>query len=146
MKVELTKDDVFNYDLNSNAVVHIPSCITKIGRNAFAGSDEITTVVLPDSVEVIGKGAFRDCYSLTAVVVTGESRLRKIGKKAFANTELVSMTIPADTAVAQNALKGCHNFRGFYKFDTDSDYESSEDENSEMKSTSEKSEKESDLS
>ena len=35
--------------------------IVEIGKKAFAGCEKITSVALPDTVEVVGKEAFEKC-------------------------------------------------------------------------------------
>lgn len=40
-----------------------------IGDYAFSGRTEITSVVIPDSVTSIGKGAFRNCNNLTSITL-----------------------------------------------------------------------------
>lgn len=51
--------------------VNIPSSVTTIGINAFAGSG-LETLTIPDSVTSIGYGAFRDMASLTTVTIEGD--------------------------------------------------------------------------
>ena len=54
--------------------------ITAIG-NAFNGNDTIKSVVLPDTVEVIGEATFMSCYSLESVKMSGN--ITEIGENAF---------------------------------------------------------------
>ena len=44
--------------------VTVPSGVKEIGRHAFDGHSEITTVILPESVQKIGGGAFYGCCGL----------------------------------------------------------------------------------
>ncbi|MCD7905495.1 MAG: leucine-rich repeat domain-containing protein [Clostridiales bacterium] len=118
-EIILTGEDVLKLDLDT---VRIPSGYTKIDRYAFSGCEDLGTVILPDTAEVIGKGAFEGCYNLAAVVVPHGSKLHKIGKKAFADTELTTLAVPADTVIAKNAFKGCRNFDGLIYFDSIRNY------------------------
>lgn len=62
-------------------------CVTKIGDNAFANAgDRITSVYIPNSVEEIGKEAFRDCTALTYVHLGSE--LVSIGERAFSYAKI----------------------------------------------------------
>lgn len=70
----------------SDAVVIIPSEIdgkkvTGISGNAFIGDEDITVVVIPDSVTSIGDKAFSACPSLTTVTIG--SGVNEIGSMAF---------------------------------------------------------------
>ncbi len=70
----------------SDAIVIIPSEIngskvTSISSNAFMGIEELTAVVIPDSVDTIGERAFSACPSLTTVTLG--SGVSEIGSMAF---------------------------------------------------------------
>ena len=41
--------------------------VTEIGESAFEGFDKLTTVDLPDYIEVIGKAAFKNCTALSSM-------------------------------------------------------------------------------
>ena len=53
--------------------------------NWFEGNDAIQTVVLGQSVSAVENSAFKDCSSLTSVIVT-EQTISSIGEYAFVNT------------------------------------------------------------
>ena len=58
--------------------------VVEIGEKAFMNSKDLVSVVIPDSVEIIGNSAFKNCQKLELVTI-GEyqSRLYEIGKQAF---------------------------------------------------------------
>ena len=58
--------------------------VTEIDENAFLGNKKLVSVVIPDSVEIIGNSAFKNCQRLEYVTI-GEyaSMLCEIGKQAF---------------------------------------------------------------
>ena len=58
---------MFNQATKLNEV-NIPSSVTKIGINAFAGSG-LSTLTVPSTVTEIGYGAFRDMANLTTVTI-----------------------------------------------------------------------------
>ena len=65
-------------DRSSNGSINIPNehnglPVTSIGGYAFSGSDNITSVVIPQSVTFIGAGAFRDCGQLEYIIFEGEA-------------------------------------------------------------------------
>ena len=65
--------------------------VTAIEANAFAGDQELTTVVIGDAVEAIGKAAFQGCTGLTRVTIGCEVKLIK--EKAFDECDSLAMVI-----------------------------------------------------
>ena len=79
---EINRDEteymVSSIDRSSNGSINIPSehnglPVTSIGGYAFSGNDNITSVIIPQSVTFIGDGAFRDCSQLTYIIFQGEA-------------------------------------------------------------------------
>ena len=50
--------------LGKESRVVVPQGVVRIAEEAFAGNEGVDRVILPDSVESIGAGAFRDCLVL----------------------------------------------------------------------------------
>lgn len=71
--------------------VVIPEEVETIAPGCFIGREEITGIKIPDTVTIIGEEAFQDCINLTAI--HGGSFVKKIGDRAFANTNLQEVTI-----------------------------------------------------
>ena len=81
-----------------------------IAENAFYGcADALQSVVIPDTVTAIGRGAFSQCCSLTDVVIPDS--VTAIGENAFDRcSSLQTITVPASVAYIQkNAFDGCDN-------------------------------------
>ncbi|MBQ9372485.1 MAG: leucine-rich repeat domain-containing protein [Thermoguttaceae bacterium] len=80
--------------------------VVKIGDNAFKDCSSLTNVVIPDSVKEIGDEAFSNCYSLTSVVIP--ESVRKIGNYAFADCfSLINVVIPEGVEeIAHGAFSG----------------------------------------
>lgn len=116
----------FEYELNaddtavkitkytgSDTEVVIPSEIdgipvTYIGGYAFQENKELTSVVIPDSVTVIGWGSFVDCTALTSVTLS--ANLKKLDPYAFRGcTNLPgSLVLPESlTSMASGVFWGC---------------------------------------
>jgi hypothetical protein len=70
----------------------IPDSVTTIGANAFGSCDLLTSVVIPDSVITIGDSAFDDCSSLTSVYYTGTAETWAGIEIGSSNSELTSAT------------------------------------------------------
>ncbi len=76
----------------------IPNTVAYIARDSFYGCDSLTSIVIPDSVKLIGgaedSGAFSNCTALKSVQI-GKS-VSVIGEEAFLDCpSLKSVTIPA---------------------------------------------------
>ena len=95
---------LFSYD-GTEKDVQIPSYITSISFNAFAGNTNIVNVTIPSSVTEIWDRAFRGCTSLEKVIMP--STFHKMGKFVFGGcTSLKS--IPAGLKViGDNMFNGC---------------------------------------
>lgn len=81
--------------------------VTAIGERAFYAHDQLQSIVLPATLETIGKGAFEKCTALTTVTMA--EGLVTIGTEAFWRcTRLSEIRIP-DTVkdVQQNAFGSC---------------------------------------
>ena len=91
---------------NITSVV-IPSCVTVIGENAFKDCADLTSVVIPDSVTSIGDRAFSFCSGLTSITIP--TSITSIGKSAFLFCRgLTSITIPASvTSIGDDAFSCC---------------------------------------
>ena len=79
--------------VGEDGVYTVPNGVTKIGASAFEGQITLKKVVLPYTLQEIGKNAFYNCYSLEEVVfmtdtddaATGVSNLTTMGESAFYN-------------------------------------------------------------
>ncbi|MCR5672602.1 MAG: leucine-rich repeat protein [Lachnospiraceae bacterium] len=72
--------------------ITVPENVKHIGAGAFAGKNNLETVVIPGSVEDIGEEAFSDCSGLKELVL-GEG-VRNIEDRAFKNSDLKVVSIP----------------------------------------------------
>ncbi len=68
-----------------------------IACGAFSSSEGLRRVVLPDSVEFLNPNAFRNCTSLTNLIIGGQdnskSKLKEISSYAFANCAITNFNI-----------------------------------------------------
>jgi hypothetical protein len=86
--------------------------VTAIGNDAF-GEDNITSVVIPNTVTSIGPEAFVDCIYLESVTMTNS--VTSIGAQAFEGTAIPSITIPASVgSIGANAFDGCNSLTIVY--------------------------------
>lgn len=77
--------------------------------NTYEGSDRktrITAVVIPDTVTLIGSGAFQNCTALKQITLP--KSLKIIASSAFLDTGLTSITVPEGvTEIRDAAFSGC---------------------------------------
>ena len=128
-KVDYTvklNDDVFTYEVlttDSVAIVgfegdHIPHAVTipdkvgernvvRIAENAFYYQNNVTAVVMPDTITSVGALAFAGCSKLTSV--TWSKNLSVIEMGAFEGTGLsaLSMNGVAVTEIGNQAFRNC---------------------------------------
>ena len=80
--------------------------VTSIDR-AFSYCDDLTSIIIPDSVTTIGSSAFYDCTSLTSIVIPDS--VTTIDDLAFGKcTSLTSVIIPDSVIVIGNrAFENC---------------------------------------
>ena len=77
-----------------------------LGKNAFYGCTNLTSVELPENITSIPDGAFRDCTSLTALEIP--ETVTKIGRSAFEGSAIQSAEIPTSVySIGSRAYKNC---------------------------------------
>ena len=77
-------DEAFCAEGNLNSMIKsvvIPDSVTMIGLYTFYGCNSLSSVVIPDSVTTIGEHAFEQCFGLISVTI-GEL-VSSIGESAF---------------------------------------------------------------
>ena len=74
--------------------VNIPSTVTTIGVEAFQGCN-LTSIVIPASVQDIDVGAFALCWNLQTVVIESKTP-PSLGDNAFTKNERLKIYVPCD--------------------------------------------------
>jgi uncharacterized repeat protein (TIGR02543 family) len=91
---------------NNLRSIVIPNGVTSIGVYALSGASSLTSIVIPDSVTSIGAYAFAGTSSLTSIVIP--NGVTSIGASAFwGASSLTSIVIPNSvTSIADSAFSG----------------------------------------
>ncbi|HRU97269.1 MAG TPA: leucine-rich repeat domain-containing protein [Ruminococcus sp.] len=97
--------------------------VTEIGYYAFEAKYDITSVTLPESVKIIGEGAFMDCGSMASINIP--TALEGVDRGAFVScTSLTSVRLPATVKyVHEEAFTACEALTELYIENPDLAYE-----------------------
>jgi len=90
-------------------IYEIPSGVTAIEERAFAGSKSLTQIVVPETLAIMGAGAFSGCDALEAFLLPEGAALAAIPESAFSGCSSLTHVklTPGVTAIASNAFFGC---------------------------------------
>ena len=72
----------------------VTGTVSSIAGESFNGFLGITSIIIPETVESIGNGAFFNCRKLSTVDIRGNG-LRSIDERAFWNCTLATIDLPA---------------------------------------------------
>ena len=91
-----------------NSVIPSDGSVEVIGNEAFIGSTNLTDIIIPDTVKIIGEEVFRHC-GLKSIAIP--SSVTKIGRYAFDNcSKLEGVYIPdAAVSIGECAFADCKN-------------------------------------
>lgn len=102
--------EVYNWCFQDSDItgVVIPEGVTVIGMNAFMACYSLKNIVLPKSLEVIKSSAFGSCYSLESITVP--NGVKEISKWAFSSCKLKNIVLPESVElVGTEAFRGCED-------------------------------------
>lgn len=89
--------------------------ITRISDRAFSGKENLTTVILPATLESIGDGAFYRCSALNKVFFEENSKLKSMEYQAFYDcVSLTEFSLPDSVeSIGGSAFAGCSSLEQF---------------------------------
>ena len=101
-------------DVSARRPVVLPDTVENIGRNSFSGCHSLKSITIPDSVNTISRGAFSNCSSLGSVYIPDSVEL--IEKWAFSYcTSLRRVSMPKGTSLNQETFAGCTDVKVEYR-------------------------------
>ena len=84
----------------------IPNSVTIIGNGAFQDCRQLVKITIPNSVTSIGNAAFWYCFSLADITIPNS--VSSIGWGAFVGAKITNLIIPNSvTTIESNAFGGC---------------------------------------
>lgn len=115
--LDIDWSNAFNANVVSNAysngegLVVFDATLTSVGEQAFYENVDLTSITLPESLEVIGGFAFASCGYLTSVNIP--QRVRRIETMAFAYcNKLQELIIPESVQeIQESAFCGCSGLK-----------------------------------
>ena len=118
------KIHLIDKDGNEITEVVIPDTVSEIPNYSFAYLSSLSSVTIPDSVTSIGDYAFQYCGSLESVNIPDS--VTSLGKYAFAYCScLTSVTIPDSvTSMGYGTFEGCSELTTIYYEGTSSEWNS----------------------
>lgn len=103
-------DFLFSGFENAKTII-LPDSLEKIGKCPFEYCLALESIVIPDKVEVIPESIFSECVNLKEVVLS--KSLQKIERSAFLDcASLETIVIPDSVKeIGDNAFSGCKNLK-----------------------------------
>lgn len=104
--------NAFDWCENITSIV-MPNTVTVIGKSVFRGCASLNSVTLSNTLTGIEASAFSDCPTLSAIVIP--ESVTKIGSSAFMGcSSLKTIRIPREvTSISNNAFFGCASLLNF---------------------------------
>lgn len=98
------------FPMGKGGTVNVPNGVKRIGSYAFYHS-KVSSVILPESIEEIGKCAFKDCSALTACHLP--EGITIVNDATFEGcTRLLQVDLPHSlTAIGSKAFHNCESLR-----------------------------------
>lgn len=117
-------NNAFLYD-NITSII-IPESITTIGNYAFACCKSLKKITIPNSVNEIGEFAFEQCLGMTSFTIP--EGVTTIGSNAFGNNEnLRSITLPSTiNSIPEFLFSRCKNLQEIVVSEANQKYDSRE--------------------
>lgn len=105
-KYAFRNEDAFFDNQGLFRLIKIPNSVKIIGTGAFEDCLHLETIELPKSLKEIGKAVFRNCVSLKAIRIPASVKI--VDFWAFKNCKkLVTVELPVTTEINNNAFKDC---------------------------------------
>ena len=100
-------DDYAYFGRTDIETIILPDSIESIGSGAFSGCRALVSIHIPEGVERIGDGAFFGCSSLREIIIP--KSVKHIGEHAFSSCSLLEkITLPAELKdMGKGLFQGC---------------------------------------
>ena len=96
------------YGSDNFTSVQLPASLTDISEQAFYACTKLSSMFIPDNVVRIGRMAFAGDWNLYSITLSDSSKMARVGYEAFAYCGIQSFRVPSNVStVAQGAFIGC---------------------------------------
>lgn len=107
------EDGVLKQYKGQSGNVVIPDSVNEIGKSAFEGCKHLKSISIPDTVTGINDRAFAECSGLTSITIPRSVNM--IGSEAFVNCSgLAEIDMTFQLHWMPNAFRGCNNVKTVY--------------------------------
>ncbi len=109
----LTPDGKYKYTGSDDVTsLVIPDYVTALADKACQNLTALESVTIPNTLQTIGTEAFDGCTSLRTIVFeSGGTDSLTIGDDAFSGTSIGSIVLPARTVSVRDSFEGCSSLR-----------------------------------
>ena len=109
----LTPDGKYEYTGSDDVTsLVIPDYVTALADRACQDLTALESVTIPNTLQTIGTEAFDGCTSLRTIVFeSGGTDPLTIGDDAFSGTSIGSIVLPARTVSVRDSFEGCSSLR-----------------------------------
>ena len=100
------------FQLSNISEVELNEGLYSIGEASFYLLENLTSVIIPASVEVIENHAFYVCSALSSLTFAKGSRLTTLGREVFSSTDIDTVEIPASvTKMGIGVFQNCKKLK-----------------------------------
>ena len=104
--IKIVEIGAFNGYENLTSVV-ISDSVVEIGNCAFYACTNLTSVIIPDSVCELGLATFAECSNLRTITIPDS--VSSLDKTFWGCTSLTSISIPNVISIGEHTFEGCSN-------------------------------------
>lgn len=87
----------------------VPDGVVEVSSEIFKDNSEITSIVFPSSVKLVGESAFENCTGLTSVTFLNNSTSTSVGENVSSTTQSTLGGEDDAVIIGDKAFKGCVN-------------------------------------
>ena len=88
----------------------MPDAVTTMSGTVFQGCNFLSNVTIGKNLKTISNETFKNLERLTTIIIPEDAALTTIGKQAFVNSGIRTITLPKSlTIIDDDAFAGCNS-------------------------------------